>query len=247
MNTILRFACAVAVGSALFAFDAEAPAAKPTHFVIFESGTGKRPDDAKVLQQMQKDHIGNLDRLAKEGKCQIAGPLRDGGAKRGIVLLTLGGDDAVAGAFEPDPFVRDGLLTVRAMTIDVTTGKPGKAEEPFVLADYVIAFVTLVADADGEAEERARGGYAALEKRLRETEGSELALAGATRGDDAIIGVMLFGTADKEAVAAAIEKARGEASEYEVALHGQMLARGSLEAAPAKPKAAAGGDRSDGQ
>ena len=78
---------------------------------FFLDDAPNRPNvSAAEMAKLQDAHLGNLYRLSREGKLEIAGPLPDGGAHRGIGVLRT---EDVAEAMRwlaDDPFVKAGHL-----------------------------------------------------------------------------------------------------------------------------------------
>jgi uncharacterized protein YciI len=88
-------------------------------FIFLESGK-KTPDDKALVGQMQKGHIDNFKRLFGEKKLFAAGPLQDpSGLKRGIVIARAPTKEVLATYFQPDEYVREGYMTLNAVTCEV--------------------------------------------------------------------------------------------------------------------------------
>jgi uncharacterized protein YciI len=102
-----------AVVFALLASPSLAEDAGPLWWVFLTKGP-QRDQPASELQEMQKAHIGNLQRLYREGKSPLAGPLGDDGAVRGIVIVRAPSKDALLAEFDADPHVKRGRLAVEA-------------------------------------------------------------------------------------------------------------------------------------
>jgi uncharacterized protein YciI len=94
---------------------AQEPADKrPTWFIFLESGK-KTPDDREAVMKMQAGHIQNFKRLFGEKKLLAAGPLQDPSRKqRGIVVVRADSKLELQGYFQPDDYVREGYMTVKA-------------------------------------------------------------------------------------------------------------------------------------
>jgi len=87
---------------------------KPTiYFGFFMKGSGPRPAEPAVLQQMQTDHIDNLRRLHGEGALLAAGPLADPTQqRRGVLVLRSTNREQIPSFFANDPYVKAGIMTV---------------------------------------------------------------------------------------------------------------------------------------
>ncbi|MBK9133003.1 MAG: hypothetical protein IPM15_01215 [Betaproteobacteria bacterium] len=84
-------------------------------FVYLESGK-KGFTERAALEEMQRGHIANFQRLFGEKKLLAAGPLKDPSEfKRGIVIAKAPSQQALAGYFQPDQYVREGYLKLNAV------------------------------------------------------------------------------------------------------------------------------------
>lgn len=89
--------------------EAVLPAMQTRTLVFFVQGVRGREYSREELGEMQNGHIANLQRLYRERKSPLAGPVGEWGDRRGIVVLDLKAGEA-AREFEGDPFVKEGLL-----------------------------------------------------------------------------------------------------------------------------------------
>ena len=108
--------------------ETEAPAAPAAgerlFLVLLAAGTSRVPLPREEVARMQAAHLGNLTRLAKEGKSPLAGPLgADSKRTRGIVIVRASSVEAVVGEFAADPFVANDYLAVRALPWTKTKGR----------------------------------------------------------------------------------------------------------------------------
>lgn len=128
MTVLIRrvgLACVAAFVLAGCASVAEVPdvfASRETHaasrdemwFVFLESGK-KGFTERSALEEMQKGHVANFQRLFGEKKLLAAGPLKDPTEfKRGIVVVKAPSQQVLAGYFQPDQYVREGYLKLNA-------------------------------------------------------------------------------------------------------------------------------------
>jgi uncharacterized protein YciI len=138
--TLLLLAASVAQAE-----DAKKPLIDPNDMTTYwwinlVSGDNKTKLSDEDASRMQKEHIGNLERMGKEGKALAAGPFGDGTRLRGIVVMTVQTRADVDAEFKNDPFVKNGYLKVEAAQWYTFENSFGKAEEPFKLAKYRLVF-----------------------------------------------------------------------------------------------------------
>ncbi|MFL6569299.1 MAG: YciI family protein [Chthoniobacterales bacterium] len=76
------------------------------------------------LDEMQKQHIANIERLAREGKMLKAGPTEDYSARnvRGIFILKTKSADEARDWIRDDVFIKTGRLTAEYMKWYVEKG-----------------------------------------------------------------------------------------------------------------------------
>ena len=83
---------------------------KTYYFVMLVKGPNRTQDSATVVQ-MQRGHLENMDRMAKEGKLDIAGPFAADIDWRGILIFNMDSEEAVRKELELDPMIRAGRLS----------------------------------------------------------------------------------------------------------------------------------------
>ena len=110
-----------------------ARAAEPPsdHWFIFLETGKKTPDDKEAVAAMQRGHIDNFKRLFALKRLFAAGPLRDpSGFKRGIVTVRAASREELQGYFQPDEYVREGYMTVKAVPTTVHKGLNTEGIDP---------------------------------------------------------------------------------------------------------------------
>ena len=115
--TLLLAACASAPEAPDIFASREAHAASRDEmwFVFLESGK-KGFTERSALEEMQRGHVANFQRLFGEKKLLAAGPVKDPSEfKRGIVVVKAASQQALAGYFQPDQYVREGYLKLNAV------------------------------------------------------------------------------------------------------------------------------------
>ena len=79
-------------------------------FVILKTGSNKM-DDKKVLDNLFKGHMENINRLAESGKLIVAGPLgKNDKAYRGIFILNVKTIEEANTLLETDPIIKEKVL-----------------------------------------------------------------------------------------------------------------------------------------
>jgi uncharacterized protein YciI len=84
---------------------------KQYYFVMLTMGArrGEITDTARI-NEIQRGHIANLERLAKMGKIIVAGPFGDDGNWRGIFIFDCETEAEVKQLLETDPAIAAGRL-----------------------------------------------------------------------------------------------------------------------------------------
>jgi uncharacterized protein len=83
---------------------------KQYYFVMLISGANRNQDSATAVQ-IQKGHMENIGRLAKDGKLIVAGPFGDDGKWRGIFIFDVPTKEEVIQLLNSDPAISSGRLT----------------------------------------------------------------------------------------------------------------------------------------
>lgn len=71
-----------------------------------------RDQDSATAAQLQKAHLDNIIRLAKEGKLAVAGPFMDDGDVRGIYIFNVSSVEEARQLTETDPAIQAGRLVM---------------------------------------------------------------------------------------------------------------------------------------
>ena len=81
-----------------------------TYYMVFLFKGPNRSQDSVESDHLQKAHMENIARLAREGSLVVAGPFMDDGDLRGIFIFAVGSMDETERLVETDPAVRAGRL-----------------------------------------------------------------------------------------------------------------------------------------
>ena len=71
-----------------------------------------RPTDSITRIELQKGHMANIERMAKEGKLVLAGPFMDDGDLRGIYVFNVETVEEARALTETDPAIKAGSLVM---------------------------------------------------------------------------------------------------------------------------------------
>ncbi len=83
---------------------------KQYYFVFLVKGPN-RNQDSITAAKIQAAHLANMERMAKEGKLQVAGPFLDDGNFRGIFIFDAQNKEEVETLVKQDEAIRSGRLT----------------------------------------------------------------------------------------------------------------------------------------
>jgi uncharacterized protein YciI len=91
----------------------EPPVEMATYYlVMLVKGPQWTPEASPALEQLQKDHLAHLRKLALSGKMVLAGPLTDGGTIRGLCVFKAASLEEARAFEDADPAVKAGRLAV---------------------------------------------------------------------------------------------------------------------------------------
>ncbi|MBI3003991.1 MAG: hypothetical protein HYY49_01080 [Ignavibacteriales bacterium] len=109
---------------------------------VFLNTNPDRPELPKeTVDSLQKEHMANIDRLAKEGKLLAAGPFHGGG---GIFVLNTGNVSEANGWLASDPAVRAKRWKLDVIPYRPTVGSICSVGENYEMVSY--SFVRYDAD-----------------------------------------------------------------------------------------------------
>ena len=82
------------------------------YVMAFLKAGPNRSQDAATAAELQRGHMANINRLAKEGKLVLAGPFLDGGDLKGIFIFNVETLEEAKALTESDPAVQAGRLVM---------------------------------------------------------------------------------------------------------------------------------------
>lgn len=84
---------------------------KQYYFVMLTKGPRRAEiTDTAKINELQRGHIANLERLSKEGKIIVAGPFGDDGNWRGIFVFDCETQEEVEKLLQTDPAIAAGRM-----------------------------------------------------------------------------------------------------------------------------------------
>jgi uncharacterized protein YciI len=91
---------------------------------FLKKGPNRKEGDAETpeVQQLQKDHIANIERLAKLGKLVVAGPFDDDGELRGIFVFRVSSMKEAEELAATDPMIKISRLRLELHEWKVPVG-----------------------------------------------------------------------------------------------------------------------------
>jgi uncharacterized protein YciI len=101
------------------------PLRMKTHYLAFlKKGPNRKEGDDKtpVVQELQKAHIANINRLAEMKKLVVAGPFGDDGPLRGIFVFRVASLAEAQELCDTDPMIKIGRLAVELHPWQVPEG-----------------------------------------------------------------------------------------------------------------------------
>lgn len=82
-----------------------------TYFlVLLKKGPMRNSHDSTTIQKIQAAHLANIDRLAQEGKIDLAGPCLHDGELRGIFVFNVASYEEAKALCDTDPAIKAGRL-----------------------------------------------------------------------------------------------------------------------------------------
>lgn len=102
-------------------------------FVFLNTNPDKPKISQKEIEDLQKQHLANLDRLANEGKLLAAGPFEGGG---GLVVLQCEDLETANNYIFTDPAVKAQRFKIEIYPLSLLTNAVCGAKEPYEMVTY---------------------------------------------------------------------------------------------------------------
>jgi uncharacterized protein YciI len=216
------------LAAALLAVLASGAPSERLWWIFLNTGPHRDQPAGPEMDKRQAAHLANLDRLTRSGVMPMAGPLGDNGFIRGTAIVRAPSRAALAKAFQPDPFLKIGRLTIEAYRFEGEAPAFGKPSEPFGLFRTTLAIGRKGKSWKASGAASAAAAHAASV--LRWKKAGDLALAGALRGEGDKTEVLLFHSDDEKKVQALLATDPAVSSgQIEYELHPQLVPRGVLQ------------------
>ena len=101
----------------------EPPAKMATYYLgLIRKGPTWTPASTPEIQELQRAHLANMQRLHEMGKLVVAGPIGEGGDLRGIFVFKTASKQEAEELTRTDPMVKAGRLVVELHTWLVEDG-----------------------------------------------------------------------------------------------------------------------------
>jgi len=176
-------------------------AAEENCFAFLNAHQQRRELPKEEAEQIQREHIAHIGKMAKDGHLIAAGPMMDGGNWRGILIFQCQSPEQVKALAEQDPAVLNKRLVVEAYRWSNTGGigveyKKALAANPShrgKMLRYPVALIKKNRNGPALSEEKAaetRAQHEESVKRLR-VEG-KLAVAGPFQQGGDLLGVFIY-------------------------------------------------------
>lgn len=82
------------------------------YVIAFLKRGPNRPTDPKQAEELQAAHLGNIQRMAAQGKLVLAGPFMDDGELRGLYIFCVSSLAEAEALVRTDPAVNSGSLVM---------------------------------------------------------------------------------------------------------------------------------------
>ena len=129
-----------------------------TYWIFLVTGKSTQGTEKSEISKMQAAHLANFGRLHKDGRLFAAGPVGDPEQKmRGIVVATAPNLESLPELFEPDPYIKQGFLTLDPIETEIAVGTFKKDVDPKSLAEYRLVLLQKSAPDGAEIDAKTQG------------------------------------------------------------------------------------------
>lgn len=173
----------------------------PCQLVFFVGSKGAPHVEKDVLAKAQADHLKFLEKLYSERKALLVGPLTGAGEREGLVVIDRKTEKEALDILQDDPFVREGLLTLKAYTWYFDRTVPTKGSKFGDVETLWFGFLMHPQDAPNlPADElnKIQDGHMANIRAMAAS--GDLVLAGPIDGGGDFRGVFIFRTKDRKRI-----------------------------------------------
>jgi uncharacterized protein YciI len=171
------------------------------HWVFLVRGANHPTLSDAERETMQKGHIANLERLGREGKGLMAGPLGDNGRIRGIAVLDVKSEDEARREFSEDPYVKSGIINLEIHKWFTAKDRMKKPNQPVKMKPHILCILkkgpAWTAETTPETA-KIQEGHMANIRHMAEL--GDLALAGPLAGAEELRGIFVFRIDSEEKV-----------------------------------------------
>lgn len=118
----------------LFPFMVSAQQIQSYYFVFLNSNPNKEVLDSTRVNELQKLHLLNIERLYNAGSIIAAGPFHDGG---GLFVFSDYSKENVNKLLQTDPAIAANRFIIEVYPFEFKNGQIGKLEEPYEMISLV--------------------------------------------------------------------------------------------------------------
>lgn len=118
----------------LFPFMVSAQQMQSYYFVFLNSNPNKEVLDSTRVNELQKLHLLNIERLYNAGSIIAAGPFHDGG---GLFVFSDYSKENVNKLLQTDPAIAANRFIIEVYPFEFKNGQIGKLEEPYEMISLV--------------------------------------------------------------------------------------------------------------
>ncbi|MCH7904090.1 MAG: hypothetical protein IH944_05925 [Armatimonadetes bacterium] len=173
-------------------------------WVYFVRGAAREAYSDEQHELMLSEHVGNLERIWKEGKSVVGGPFTGDGARRGIVVMKGDAFKDTAGVrreFADDPLVKSRLLKVQVFKWWTKKGALHEVKADAKRKQYVFVIYNRPDDRpefDDDFTEKTQAAHLAYIGEMQEKH--KLLIAGPFEDAGAMRGILIFDRTDLDEV-----------------------------------------------
>lgn len=167
--------------------------------MVFMYGTEKAPLPGEEGTKMQGAHLAFLNKLNKERKNLLYGPMLDGGNLRGICVVDAPNADAAKAMFADEPFISGGYMRIEVRPWFGPDNYFHEPAEPLTPDKYIFGFLVRGSNREQLPKERGeelqKGHLGSMDELYKQ---GKLSLAGPFMDNTDVRGIVVYKVATVE-------------------------------------------------